>query len=373
MKHPPLSIQTPSKPISSTTPPVTPTKDHDHDPPVKYDILRYTDDLEIHHDTKNQPIQFGHGVWSTVYKASSRPAANPSSSLITPPTSPATTTSSGRIVAVKSPVRRDALPVLEAEARILTRLALEPGSDRHVVRFWGFIPRSHALVMAAVPLALSSYIEEQAGVARERRSTQSMLEPVLGMGPWVDLARKLIAGLAWLHEQAQVVHGDIKPHNILLQPANNTTDNEDKFPYEPLFADFSSAHNTPRTTSSSTTTTTSSLTALTPPFAAPELLVLSALKSPDIHPTRASDVFSLAVTLLAAATGDLLLYPGTSHMQRLAMAREGHRVVEFARSGVNGMRVPRNGAVEGVVRGAVCREPGERIEVREWVELVDGL
>lgn len=376
MKHPPLSVQTPSKPraASSTTPPVTPTKDNVQDPLVNADILRYSDDLEIHHDTKNQPVQFGHGVWSTVYKASSRPASDPSS-LLTPPTSPATTTTttSGRIVAVKSPVRRDAHAVLEAEARILTRLALSPGSDRHVIQFLGFIPRSHSLVMAAVPVALSGYIEEQAVVARERRSTQTMLEPVLGMGKWVDLARKLIAGLAWLHDH-RIVHGDIKPHNILLQPGPGPTNNneEEKFPYDPLFADFSSAHNHPPTPSSSSGMN-ASLTALTPPFAAPELLVPSALKSPDIHPTPASDVFSLAVTLLAAATGDLLLYPGSSHMQRLAMAREGHRVIEFARSGMNGMRVPRNGVVEGLVRVAVCRVPGERVGVREWVGVVDGL
>lgn len=385
MKHPPLSVQTPSKPraTSSTTPPVTPTKDNNNttqDAPVNADILRYTDDLEIHHDTKNQPVQFGHGVWSTVYKASSRPASDPSS-LLTPPTSPATITTSssnGRIVAVKSPIRRDAHAVLEAEARILTRLTLSPGSERHVIQFLGYIPLSHALVMAAVPVALSSYIEEQAVVARERRSTKSMLEPVLGMGKWVDLARKLIGGLAWVHEH-RVVHGDIKPHNILLQPADNDTGDtgdDDAFPYDPLFADFSSAHNHPPTPSSSSTSVqmnATSLTALTPPFAAPELLIPSALKSPDIHPTPASDVFSLAVTLLAAATGDLLLYPGSSHMQRLAMAREGHRVVEFARCGMNGMRVPRNGVVEGVVRVAVCREPGERVGVEEWRGVVDGL
>lgn len=378
MKHPPLSVQTPSKPraASSTTPPVTPTKDRTtQDAPVNADILRYSDDLEIHRDNKNQPIQFGHGVWSTVYKASSRPASDPSSSLLTPPTSPATTTttSGGRIVAVKSPVRRDAHTVLEAEARVLTRVALSPGSDRHVVQFLGFIPRSHSLVMAAVPGALSGYIEEQAVVARERRSTQSMLDPVLGMGPWVDLARKLISGLAWLHDH-QIVHGDIKPHNILLQPGPANNDTGDLFPYDPLFADFSSAHNhPPETLSSSPGVNATTLTALTPPFAAPELLVPSALKSPDIHPTPASDVFSLAVTLLAAATGDLLLYPGSSHMQRLAMAREGHRVIEFARSGMNGMRVPRNGAVERVVSVAVCREPEKRIGVREWVGIVDGL
>lgn len=363
MRNLQLSVQTRSaqhsEPAVST--PVTPPG-HESELNVSKDkdILLYTDALEIHHDPKNNPIQYGHGAWSTVYKASSTPASTPlSSSLLTPPSSPATTP---RIVAVKLPVRRDAHPVLEEEARTLTRLTFTPGSEHHVVPFCGFIPRAHALVMGAVPVSLAGFVEEQARVAREEGSTGKMFEPVLGMRGWCGLAGRLISGLEWLHEEAGVVHGDIKPHNILLRAVSGDKhEDTDDFPYDSLFVDFSSSHDL-------TTTTTPAPTALTPPFTAPELLSLPALKSP----TPPSDIFSLAVTLLAAATGDLLLYPGTSHLQRLAMAREGHRVIEFARGAVSGgCRVPKNGVVERVVGMGVCREPGGRVRAGEWLGILN--
>ena len=90
-------------------------------------------------------------------------------------------------------------------------------------------------------------------------------------------------------------------------------------------------------------------------------------------PTPESDVFSLAVTLLAAATGDLLLYPGANHFQRLAMAREGHRVIEFARSGPNGSRIPRNGIVEQIIKPAIVKEPSQRIKPADWVNLIESI
>lgn len=363
MRNLQLSVQTPSaqhsKPAVST--PVTPPghgSELESQSSKDKDILLFTDSLEIHYDPQNNPIQYGHGAWSTVYKAFSIPDSTPSSSsLLTPPSSPATTP---RIVAVKSPVRRDAHPVLEEEARTLTRLTFTLGSERHLVPFCGFIPRAHALVMSAVPVSLAMFVEEQARVAREEGSTGRMFEPVLGMRRWCGLGGRLISGLEWLHEEAEVVHGDIKPHNILLRAVNGDKDEND-FPYDPLFVDFSSSHDL-------TTTTTTAPTALTPPFTAPELLSLPALKSP----TPPSDIFSLAVTLLAAATGDLLLYPGTSHMQRLAMAREGHRVIEFARGAVSGgCRVPREGVVERVVGVGVCREPGGRVRAGEWLGILN--
>lgn len=370
MRHHHLSVQTDNPVASTTTPPVTPSTPSKHNLPKDNDrILHYTDSLDYHHyPDSSTPIQFGHGVWSAVYKASSLPApptadADADPALITPPASPA---SKNRIVAVKSPIRKDAHAVLECEARVLTRLSLAPGAERYIVSFLGYIPRSHALVMGAVPLALSSYITEEAGKAQERRSTRDMFEPVLGKKRWISLAQRLISGLDWMHNTTGVVHGDIKPHNILLRRISAVGDGGEGFAYEPLYADFSSACDT-----SSTISSTAPGSALTPPFAAPELLSPAALKSPTgMSPTTASDVFSLAVSLLAAATGDLLLYPGASHMQRLAMAREGHRVVEFARSGGNGMRVARGSVVESVVSGAVVKEPAERVGAGEWVELV---
>ncbi|PYH47896.1 protein kinase domain-containing protein [Aspergillus saccharolyticus JOP 1030-1] len=332
---------------------------------------QFTDNLEYQYDPKGRPVEFGRGVWSVVYKASSFPAVK--SGLLTPPSSPAF---KGRVVAVKSPVRRDAHSVLDAEARALTQISRVAGAEHHIVPFHGYISESHSIVMSAVPLALSTYIQDKAATAQKNRSTQTMFDPVSGMVQWRVLAEKLIAGLAWLHRGPQMVHGDIKPHNILLRlrsPGGQELDlDSDSFPYEPLFADFSSAHPIASPSSPEQCMGTA-LTALTPPFAAPELLCVSSLTSPDVAPTPESDVFSLAVSLLAAATGDLLLYPGASNLQRLAMAREGHRVIDFARSGPNGSRVPRAGVVEQIIKPAIAKDPSQRVYPADWLHLAESV
>lgn len=327
--------------------------------------LEYLQDLDLRRDVSGKPMEYGRGAWSVVYMAVSRSSSQTSPS--TPPASPAT---ANRVLAVKSPLRKDAHPILRAEALTLTHLSRTPGHEHHVVPFHGYISSSCSLVMTAVPLALSTYIEYRAASARQNFSTRTMFDPVLGIAQWRDLSRKLIEGLHWLHSDANVVHGDIKPHNILLRPRQNADDNNAEcFPYDPIFVDFSSSHVfSPAAMFKSPST---AMSALTPPFTAPELLCISSLKSPDMIPTTASDVFSLAVTLLAAATGDLLLYPGASSMQRLAMSRDGHRVLEYVRSGPNGSRVPRNGFVEKILKPAVSKEPNDRISTRDWLSLFD--
>lgn len=336
---------------------------------VKQNILtplRFTDEIEVCHDADDRPIEFGRGAWSIVYKARVTPSVS-TGPIHTPPSSPVT---ASRLYAVKAPLRRDARPVLRAEALTLTRLNLTPGYERHVVPFHGLHTDSEALVMSAIPLALCTFIEDKADLARKQPSTATMFDPVQGPGSWQDLARKLITGLAWLHQTAGMIHGDIKPHNILLRPvSSDKSDSEgsDPFPYEPLLADFSSAVDIPSESTSADDMNRASMSAFTPPFTAPELL--ASLTSGDVSPTPASDIFSMAATLLAAATGDLLLYPGSSNMQRLAMAREGHRILEFTRCGNNGSRVPRNGFVEKLIQPAVAKDPLQRIEASDWVAL----
>jgi serine/threonine protein kinase len=376
--------QSPRKEAPSTTkPPVTPPVGGDATPkatkssgPTKpitladWDQktpLEFPEDLEFQNHPAGRPVELGRGAWSAVYMAVSRIPTR--TSLPTPPSSPA---SGSRVLAVKSPHRSDAIPVLQAEGLVLTRISLTPGSGSHVVPFHGYIGSSNSIVMSAVPQQLSTYIEDKATLARKNMSTKTMFDPVLGMSQWQDLAGKLIAGLSWLHNEAQVVHGDMKPHNILLRPCSTAEPGHGNFPFEPLFADFSSAHDLacPSTTGENGGT---SMAALTPPFTAPEFLVLSSLASSDAVPTTASDVFSMAITLLTAATGDLLLYPGSNNMQRLAMAREGHRVLDFVRSGDNGCRVPRNGAVEQTIKPGITKDPAQRILSDAWLGLVRNL
>ncbi|KAJ5780534.1 hypothetical protein N7457_005694 [Penicillium paradoxum] len=371
-KSPPLSAQVQSR----LTPPVSPTaKESGPQTPISgsqdskieqylsskdnTSTLQFTDDLEICCDKNNHSFEFGRGVWSIVYKARS----SPHTSNTIPGTPPSSPISTSRVLAVKAPLRRDARPVLKAEALTLTRLTRIPGHSQYIVPFLGYHAELSALVMVAVPTSLSTFIESQAELARARKpATATMFDPVQGPASYQQLARKLISGLNWLHQVAGVVHGDIKPHNILLR---DTTDAV--FPYEPLFADFSATVDIPTDADAPLDTTRASMSSFTPPFTAPEML--ASLTHSEIAPTPASDVFSLAATLLAAATGDLLLYSNMNHRLRLEMARAGHQIIDFARSGMNGSRVPRNGFVERIVKPAVVKDPVMRISTTKWVEL----
>jgi serine/threonine protein kinase len=367
-----LSLQTDGKNTfpSSLTPPVTPTakesgsihfKDTNTDQSPSKEktlILAFTDDLEICRDNNDRSLEYGRGVWSIVYKARSAPAKT---ALGTPPSSPVTTP---QIFAVKAPLRRDARPVLKAEAQTLTRLTYTPGASRHIVPFHGFHAELGALVLSAIPLSLSTYIEEQSDVARKRQpATPTMFDPVQGPASYRDLACKLISGLNWLHDVAGVVHGDIKPQNILLR----AIEDEHDFPFEPLFADFSATVDIPQDADAPLDTTRASMSSFTPPFTAPEML--ASLTCSEMAPTPASDVFSLAASLLAAATGDLQLYSNMNHRLRLEMAKAGHQIIDFTRSGNNGNRVPRNGFVERIVKPAVVKDPAMRTSTADWVKL----
>lgn len=334
-------------------------------------VLEFPHEIDLKRDEKGSLIEYGGGAWSIVYEASIAQPSSPSPLVSTPPLSPV---SPNRLLAVKSPSRRDAHAVLKEEARIMTRFLHVPGKERHVVPFHGFISSSHSIVMTAVPLTLSTYLTKQAAAARETVSTRTMFQPVIGMSQWLALARSLTEGLSWLHNQAHVVHGDIKPHNILLNPLNTSLEQAEitvNFSStDILYADFSSSHEIRREGTLSSAPVTA-ISALTPPYAPPEFLSSSSLKSSSVVPSTSSDVFSLAVTLIAAATGDLLLYPGTSSMQRLSLSQDGHRVLEHVRSGSNGPRVPRNGVVDRVLKPAVVKVPDERITPDEWLEMID--
>jgi serine/threonine protein kinase len=174
------------------------------------------------------------------------------------------------------------------------------------------------------------------------------------------LADKLITALSWLHNTAEVVHGDIKPGNILLSPNRSCAD----FAFDPLLIDFSSSH-----IISSTPPTLNTLSAVTREYTAPELLSPSVLSDPSATATTASDVFSLAVTLIVAATGDLTVYDGNL-WQRTSMAKQGWNILEFVRNGEGGMKVRQGGMVERVAEAAVRKIEGGRIGALEWRGLV---
>lgn len=320
-------------------------------------------EVEILKDQRDRKQVFGYGAWSTVFKGVCH--RRQTSGLLTPPLSPQR--QGPLLVAVKQPARKDAHEILESEAQILNYLMAEEGSGQFIVPFFGILASDSSLVMAAVPLSLEEHIRKSALSAKATRTTWNMTEPVIGMpSVWLDLTYKLVSGLSWLHDQAMVVHGDIKPGNILLDTHSDhdvmdIATNSQGFPHQPLLADFSSSQRlngkiTPNT-----------LSALTPEYTAPELLSSKVLSNPESTATKASDVFSLAVTLLVAATGNIMVYSG-SVFQRQAMATQGWMVIQTVQNGPleEGARVPRQGVVVRTLSRAVLRNDMERITAADW-------
>jgi serine/threonine protein kinase len=311
---------------------------------------------------------YGQGAWSAVYRALENSGASsaPLSSL-TPPTSPSQrpgTQPTARVFAVKTPISQDAHPVLTHEARILTYLSTSPLASTYTIKFFGFVATANSIVLAAEPLTLEAHARSALKFARENFTTRTMFNPVIGLAEWRELARGLVEGLNWLHEMG-CVHGDVKPANILLSP-----DSDSKLGYWPLYCDFSSS----RIVSPSSPAAPVNLPndAITPAYTAPELLAgygkADAAASTSVA-TFATDVFSLGVTLIAAAIGESPYESARGEMQKLAMARQG-KPLEFARGTEQATRVMKGREVERWIEGAVRREG--RWTVEEWVKVLEG-
>ena len=307
--------------------------------------------------TSSDYEEYGRGVWSIVYRAVelSNSATSPPA-LLTPPTSPisisAPITNARNILAIKGPCRRDAHKVLDSEARILTYLHTSSFAERYLVPFHGYDEPAHRIIMGPVPLNLESHAKAAAKTARANLSTRTMFDPVIGTFQWAYLTTHLIAGLEFLHSKS-CVHGDIKPANILLR---TSSDLDGLITYVPLYTDFSSSSVT------SSTTSPEQVSALTPDYTSPELLI--SLQKGTAVATPASDIYALAVTLLMAATGESPYTGARMDVQKLGMCKEG-RPLEFARNGEQGSRVLKNREVSKVLEGAV-RDVETRWSVKEW-------
>lgn len=322
-------------------------------------------DIEILKDSRGRDAYFGTGAWSIVYKATVRSCPETEAETLTPPSSPISTPP--LLVAVKKPVRRDSEEILQSEAKTLNYLQSLPHGSEFIVPFYGVLEAS-TIVLAAIPYTLEHHIRKCAQAANSADKSTSIVatSPVIGTtSTWLVLAYKLITALAWLHNQAGVIHGDLKPGNILLSPLPSagldSTMDSSLFQYTPLLADFSSSQ-----LHSSTTPTPNTLSAVTREYTAPELLSSAVLRNPESTATTDSDVFSLAVTLLVSVTGQLLVYPG-SVFQRQAMATQGWLVLSHVRNGVGGERVTRGGLVEKILEPAVRKIGTGRINALEWM------
>lgn len=336
--------------------------------PASPSVFECPFDVEIVKDDYDRDDTYGTGAWSIVYKATTHARTDATADTsCTPPSPP--TTSMPPLVAVKKPTRRDATAILHSEAKILAYIRTVPFSEKYVVGFHGTArgdPDQATLVLDGLPCSLEAHLCKRSYRSSQNFGIGTMREPVIGsVDAWLTLANQLVSALAWLHNIAGVVHGDIKPANILLSNVVHSASSGEVVEFMPVLADFSSAQRmhvdevTPNT-----------LAAMTREYTAPELLSSKFLRNPNSRATAASDVFSLAVTLLVAATGDLLVYTGTV-FQRQAMATQGWEVLEHVRSGDRGSRVPRHGVVERVLEKAVLKKDMGRVSALAWLDIVE--
>lgn len=308
--------------------------------------------------------EYGRGVWSNVYRAIERLPSKISAPL-TPPLSPPNSPKQAginRLLAVKVPSRKDAHRIIRQEARILTYLHAFPSAPDYLVPFHGYDQTLNGLVFSAVPLSLDSYVKQAAARVRSSFSKQTMFRPVVGEEEWWHLTRHLILGLAFLHRQ-NCIHGDIKPGNILLQPSGDSL--------VPLFCDFSSSRVMAISRAGGEEDHADEIeevTAVTLDYTCPELLESLRGRTPGARAitTRASDVFSLGVTLLFMAMGESPYASARMELQKVAMAREG-RPLDFARGGEGGPRVMKGKLVDRTVAMSVEHKADRRVEAEDWV------
>ncbi|KAI9787061.1 MAG: hypothetical protein M1816_007732 [Peltula sp. TS41687] len=355
-------------------------------PTFSSELIPRTLQGKVVYKTKTQGVtKYGKGAWSVVYQGvyeKSPDMTRSKSGLPSPPGSPSSV--AGQFVAVKEPLPSqlgDTKSVVLKEAQILTYIQPFPFVDprktfqEHVVTFLGFKPEDTAIVMEALPLTLSAFSLTRGKTAVQQRETISSLtkhEPVVGAEQWLVLASKLIAGLEFLQE-LKIVHGDIKPQNILLRrrkAGSSDVIGDVNALLEPVYCDFSSAHvvqdgNEPEPVS-----------AITYTYTAPELLEAHRRSGEDnkpIHPisTYRSDVFALGATLLVPAIGQELYSQTSSTQQKLAMVRQG-QPLEGARCTDQAVRVMRGGLVDRAVRGAVAKKLEDRWNLDTWKAVVEG-
>ncbi|KAI9692166.1 MAG: hypothetical protein M1822_006396 [Bathelium mastoideum] len=314
----------------------------------------------------------GSGLWSTVYLTEPYPTTSKQHVDLTPPTTPQRLAfdlgaARPKLYAVKVPSRGDARDVLAAEARILSYLTADPASQAHIVHFHGVDERNGALVMDAIPQMLDSVSGRLESVDENTRGQQ-----MKSMFPCIS--RNLVKGLAWLHSKG-VVHGDIKPSNILMdqrsslsQPdiSDGNQDEPNGSNMIPLYCDFSASHricSLDGTSPDASCAVQSKATAGggTWEYMAPELL---ALGSPD--PSPASDVYALAITLLTFLMGTSPFAAMSSNRFMLRHAIKAGEPLRFAHD-AELKHVRRLEGWEEWLRPALAKKAEARPTAEEWL------
>lgn len=215
------------------------------------------------------------------------------------------TTANDRVFAVKIPADRAAISVLKTEATILSYLESKKDSELHMVTFHGRDLRNNALIFDALPIALDEYITTRLNILPSHERALSIARSMPA------LSQDLCKAVTWLHRQ-RIIHGDIKPGNILLRYDDHASDKP-----TPLLADFSASFHIE---DSETMQRSATAGAGTYDFTAPELLQRA---KPAPQPNFASDIWSLAMTALVVIIGCSPFAGASNRFMLLEMVKMG--------------------------------------------------
>lgn len=267
------------------TPPITPGQERhsapsNENPSVEETLFDFSRiDYEL-----DRARRIGQGLWSSVYLAEPI-LKSPKLIKVTPPSTPRRPPALPfcRLFAVKAPARPDSDAIFKHEARILTKLQQSTRAHQHVVPFHGLDPRNSTLIFEGV---IGGSLEDLSSRLKVMTELSRHLE-IRALFP--KLASDLISGLCFIHD-SNVVHADIKPANILLDVVDDATLEHPML--RARYIDFSASS----TLEEGSTTNAGG----TWDFMAPEQLRIQK----DLNrPTRASDVWSVGITLLSIIVG----------------------------------------------------------------------
>jgi serine/threonine protein kinase len=230
------------------------------------------------------------------------------------------------------------------EAAMLTHISNVPKHQQYVVGFHGLdlgVSRNimPALVFEKMECSLHDWTKHHLSASGSRRTSQ--LHAILGL-----VSVKLVAALSWLHDHAKVVHGDIKPSNILIRSSESGS----SLDFTLCFADFASAVIMNELYKAQS--------GLTYAYMSPETL-----KHPHDPPTTAGDVWALAVSLLEVVAGRTPYSDVSPRMRKLAVIGYGEPVANVEDEVINA------GCMEfakRVLSPALIKDPARRTSATEW-------
>ncbi|KAK6526377.1 hypothetical protein TWF694_004974 [Orbilia ellipsospora] len=307
-------------------------------------------------DDPKSPTKFGSGAWSNVYKGF----------LASPKTG-----EESLVIAVKQPLNNFSIPALKREALILSSLQRKIDSSKSyqsIVPFYGFEDSTNSILLTALPGDNLEQFTTRCRISQPHdASFNSRKLPVVGITQWLFISSRLISAFAFLKSNG-IIHGDVKPQNILIKKWDNQeaydwiSPDEAATLIEPVVSDFSSAYLLDSTGQISDDE--EAINAVTTIYCAPELLAafltppttptkqytnIAATSSGNVTlappkkteprplPTFSSDQYGLCMTLLQTAIGSHPYSAAKMDIQRNMWVRQGDPM-GFARADEKGWR-----------------------------------